>query len=129
MNQITSMFMESNKRMKEIMTGHFRLEQVSAAQREFEGQIKLLNAIVSAFGIASKNKRALTGLEQMNIMSSTEAVNLLLGSVEDEHVKCENTGKLMTRNECLDYSGHHHDDCGGCEVGKATKEILLPADN
>jgi hypothetical protein len=128
MNQITSMFLESNRRMKEIMGGTFLLEQVSAAQREFEGQIKLLNAIVSAFGIASKNKRALTGLENMNIMSTTEAVNLLIGSVEDENIKCEITGKLMTRNECLDYSGHHHDDCGGCEIGKATKEILLPAE-
>ena len=129
MNQITSMFLESNKRMKEIMTGQFRLEQVSAAQREFEGQIKLLNAVVSAFGIASKNKRALVGLERMNIMSSTEAVNLLIGSIEDEHVKCEITGKLMTRNECLDYSGHHHDECSGCEIGAATKKILLPAED
>lgn len=105
------------------------MDQVSAAQREFEGQIKLLNAIVSAFGIASKNKRALVGLERMNIMSTTEAVNLLIGSVEEEKIKCEITGKLMARNECLDYSGHHHDDCGGCEIGIATKAILLPADN
>ena len=128
MNQITSMFLESNKRMKKIMEGNFPSEQISTAQREFEGQIKLLTTIISAFGIASKNKRALSGLERMNIMSTTEAVNLLIGSVEEENIKCEITGKLMTRSECLDYSGHYHDDCNGCEIGKATKEILLPAE-
>ena len=56
MNQIAQMFMESNTRMKQIMKGDFQLDKISAAQREFEGQIKLINAVVSAFGISSKNK-------------------------------------------------------------------------
>ena len=61
MNQITQMFQESNARMKSIMKGSFKLDEIAAAQREFEGQIKLINAVVSAFGIASKKKRALVG--------------------------------------------------------------------
>lgn len=126
MNQITSMFMESNARMKKIMKGTFNLQEVSAAQREFEGQIKLLNAVVSAFGIASKNKRVLSGLEKMNLMDDSTAVDLLLGAPDDDKVKCPEVDNLITRAECLDFSGSHHDICVGCETGKITKNILIP---
>lgn len=126
MNQITQMFMESNARMKKIMKGEFKLDEVSAAQREFEGQIKLINAVVSAFGIASKNKRALSGLEKMNLMDDSTAIDLLLGDPEVDKVKCPEHDHLITRAECLDYSGSHHDECSGCEIGKATKDKLCP---
>lgn len=102
------------------------MEQIASAQREFEGQIKLINAVVSAFGIASKNKRALVGLERMNLMDDTTAVDLMLGDPESDKVKCPYHEKLITRQECLDYSGDHADDCSGCETGRATKEKLLP---
>ena len=118
--------MESNARMKQIMSGAFKLEQVSTAQREFEGQIKLINAVVSAFGIASKNKRAMTGLERMNLMDETTAIDLMLGDPEADKVKCPEHDNLITRSECLDYSGHHFDECSGCDIGKATKDRLLP---
>ena len=124
MNQITQMFMESNNRMKKIMKGGFRLDEMSAAQREFEGQIKLINSVVSAFGIASKNKRALVGLKNMNLMEDDTAVDLLLGDPEVDKVKCPELGKLITRAECLDYSGDHHEECSGCEIGATTKERL-----
>jgi hypothetical protein len=126
MNQITQMFQESNTRMKQIMKGTFKLEEVLAAQREFEGQIKLINAVVSAFGIASKNKRAMTGLERMNLMDETTAIDLMLGDPEVDKVKCPEHGDLITRAECLDYSGSHSDECSGCEIGIATKDKLIP---
>jgi hypothetical protein len=126
MNQITQMFQESNTRMKQIMKGEFKLEQVSSAQREFEGQIKLINAVVSAFGIASKNKRAMTGLERMNLMDETTAIDLMLGDPEVDKVKCPEHDDLITRSECLDYSGSHSDECSGCEIGIATKDKLIP---
>jgi hypothetical protein len=126
MNQTTRMFMESNKRMNEIMKGAFKLDQVSAAQREFEGQIKLINAVVSAFGIASKNKRAMAGLERMNLMDETTAIDLMLGDPEVDKVKCPERDDLITRAECLDFSGIHYDLCSGCEIGRATRDKLLP---
>ena len=126
MNQVTSMFMESNKRMRDIMKGEFKQDQVLAAQREFEGQIKLINTIVLAYGIASKNKRALTGLEKMNIMDDSTAVDLLLGDKEEDKVRCVLEDKLIARGECVDYSGSHLDDCRGCETGEESKRLLLP---
>lgn len=120
------MFMESNGRMKKILKGGFRLEEIAAAQREFEGQIKLINAVVSAFGIASKNKRALVGLKNMNLMDEDTAIDLLLGDPESDKVKCPEHDNLISRAECLDYSGSHHEQCSGCEIGKATKDKLCP---
>lgn len=107
------------------MRGDFRLDQVSSAQREFEGQIKLINAVVNAYGISSKNKRALVGLERMNLMDSTTAIDLMLGDPAIDKVKCPYHDNLITREECLDYSGTHVDDCSGCEIGTATKDLLL----
>ena len=129
MNQITQMFKESNERMKKLMAGTpVNMDVVAAAQREFEGQIKLINAVVSAYGIASKNKRALTGLERMNIMDDTTAIDLMLGDPETDKVKCPEHDDLITRAECLDYAGEakNIDFCSQCDIGKATKKILLP---
>jgi len=124
------MFMESNKRMTKILQGNFKQSDIAAAQREFEGQIKLINAVVSAYGIASKNKRALAGLERMNIMDDTTAIDMLLGDPEIDKVKCPVKEDLISRQECLDYSGEtsHQSDCAGCEVGIKTKRKLISGD-
>ena len=127
MNQITQMFKESNERMKKLMEGKgtLNLDVIASAQREFEGQIKLINAVVSAYGISSKNNRTLKGLERMNLMDDTTAIDLMLGDPEADKVKCPEKETLITRQECLDYSGSHS-DCAGCEIGRATKRMLLP---
>ncbi len=118
--------MESNGRMKQIMKGGYKVDQITSAQREFEGQIKLINTVVQAFAIQSKNKRAISGLERMNIMDENTAIDLMLGDPEIDKVKCPEHDNLITRAECLDYSGSHFDDCRGCEIGAATKKRLLP---
>lgn len=125
MNQVTLMFMQSNERMKQIIKGETKLDIIAAAQREFEGQIKLLNSIISIYGIASKNKRAISGFKQMNILDDTAAIDLELGDVENEKVKCKWKDRLITRQECLDFSGSNPDDCKGCEVGMETRDLLL----
>jgi len=126
MNQITKMFMESNNRMKKIMKGGFMHEEIAAAQREFEGQIKLINAVISAFGIASKNKRALSGLRNMNLMDDETAIDLLLGDPEMDKIKCPEHDNLISRAECLDYSGSNYEQCSGCDIGAETKARLCP---
>jgi len=127
MNQIVQMFKDSNRRMNNIMKGEFRLDEVSAAQREFEGQIKLVNAVVNAYAISSKNKRALKGLERMNLMDDTTAIDLGLGDPAVDLVKCPYHDKLITRSECLDYSGSsdNYENCSGCEIGRETKKMVL----
>ena len=50
---------------------------------------------------------------------------------EKKKVKCPVHGNLITRGECLDYSGmaDNMDFCAKCEIGMATKNKLLPAEN
>jgi len=125
------MFQESNLRMKRLMNALESgmkpdMETVAAAQREFEGQIKTINATVSMYAVMSKNKRAIAGLDKMNIMDDTTAIDLMLGDPETDKVKCPLRDDLITRADCLDYSGSHGDDCRGCEIGRATKAKLLP---
>lgn len=81
MNQITRMFKESNERMEQILDSNrtISLAELSTAQREFEGQIKLVNAVVSAFAVASKNNRAKSNLVKMNILDEDEFKRLITG--------------------------------------------------
>ncbi len=128
--QIIEMFKQSNNRMNKIMRGgaDFKLNEIQAAQREFEGQIKLVNSIVAAYGIMSKNARAVNGLKRMNILDGSTAIDLGLGDPETDKVKCPyKNGDLITRAECLEYSDIAKDnfECKGCEIGKETKENLV----
>lgn len=65
-------------------------------------------------------------LENKNMFDEATAIDLGLGDPEVDKVKCPERDDLITRAECLDYSGSHMDDCSGCEIGKATKAKLLP---
>ena len=126
MNQIVHMFQESNRRMKRISCGTYPLELVAAEQREFEGQIKLINTIIQAHAVIAKSKRAEAALRKMNIMDEENAVDLGLNDPETEKVKCPSQNKVIHRADCLDYSGSHYDECSGCEIGVTTKAMLLP---
>jgi len=131
MNQIVTLFQESNARMKRLMKSiegvkKPDMEVIAACQRECEIQVKTLNSIASFYGIASKNKRTMQGLERMNIMDDQIAIDMGLGDPEIDKVKCPLQENLITRSECLDYSGHHYEECSGCEIGKATKDKLIP---
>ncbi len=109
------------------MKADFQLDQITSAQREFEGQIKLVNAVVSAYGIMAKNKRAEKGLDRMNVLDATTTIDLMLGDPEVDKVKCPIQDKLIIRADCLDYSGkaENMDHCKGCEIGIATKKKLI----
>lgn len=127
MNQLVQMFEDSNSRMKSIMkqTKKYSPEELSQAQREFEAQIKLLNAVISAHGIASKNKRAMVSMERMNLMDESTAIDFLECGREEDKVKCPNLHNPITRAECLDRSGSstHYEECLKCDIGKASRRL------
>lgn len=126
MNQITAMFKESNSRMKKIMSGEYNGDQIMAAQREFEGQIKLANAVIQAYAVAAKNRRALAGLEKMNIMDEHTAIDLGLGDVEVDRIKCPEKG-IMMRQDCLDFSSRpeNYENCKECEHFATTRRLIV----
>lgn len=130
MNQIVQLFMDSNARMSRLMRSLEGVKKpdmavIAAAQREAEAQLKGINVVATLFAVASKNRRAMTGLERIGVMDETTAIDFLQGDPEVDKVKCPEHDDLITRSECLDYSGNHHEECAGCEIGTATKARLL----
>jgi hypothetical protein len=107
------------------------MDVIAHAQNECEKQIKLLNVVASYYAVQSKNKRTMKGLEMMQIMDDTVAVDIGLESAEVDKIKCPYHDKLITRAECLDFSGtaDNFEKCQGCETGKDTKAKLLPPQN
>lgn len=109
------------------MRGKYSQEQIAAAQREFEGQIKLANVVIQAYAVASKNARTLKGLENMNLMDGSTAVNLGLGPAELDCVKCPlKEGAIITRSECMDLNGtkENYTYCRTCENKGITAKML-----
>ena len=102
------------------------IDAINGIQKGFEIAIKGMNIAMTALSVESKNRRAMATLERMNIMDTSTAIDLMLGDPNEDKVKCPLQDDLITRADCLDYSGSHGDDCRGCEIGRATKAKLLP---
>lgn len=122
MNQVIQMFNESNKRLNMIMRGNYDRSQLEDAYREFNGQVKLLNAVVQAFAVSSKNKRAMKSFESMNLMDDNTAISL--GLPGDDMIKCPDKNRLIKREDCLDYSGSN-EECQECEHFKTSRKLML----
>jgi hypothetical protein len=86
---------------------------------------KLLNQQIQTAMLFESQKKVYNTLERKGIVDATAHLDIG-GDPEVDKVKCPCHNNLITRAECLDYSGSHHDDCAGCEIGKATKDKLLP---
>ena len=126
MDQLTKILTESNKRARDVQKGKYDRESIDLLQKEAKIQLGAVNSAISAYAIAWKNKRAIAGLNRMNLMDTNSAVDLVLGDPADDKLKCIAKGdELITRSECLDYSGSHTEDCRGCEQNAITKKILL----
>lgn len=74
----------------------------------------------------SGGKSALRKWNRQNLISETQAIDMEFEALDEEKIKCLNTGKIMLRAECLEYSGAHYDECSKCEVGTDCKKLLLP---
>jgi len=129
MNQSTKEWMESNEIMKRLFKAIEGVQKpdmdvVAAIQRQMEINIKRVHAHVAMFNTAEKNSKAKSRWERMNLQDDT-AIDLMLGDPEVDKIKCPEHDNLITRSECLDYSGSHYEECNGCEIGVATKNKLL----
>ncbi len=119
------MFEESNARLKKIMKGDYSRDQVADAYREFAGQTKLLAVLATIHAVESKNRRVIARLAGKNLMDEHTAINLGLPVGEGYVVCAQQDGRTVTKEECLDYSGSHVDECRGCEAGRAVRSALI----
>jgi len=103
-----------------------RFKNKLSAYSQTEKRAKLM---LMSFALAAKFKNApLNRVFKANLLGDGTAIEVDTQSVEDEKVKCPGLDfKLIARQECLDWSGENKfEDCKGCEIGLATKNLLLP---
>jgi len=94
-----------------------------AIYSQIEKRAKLL---LQAYTSGAKVKQGLMReLVESNHVGEGEAIDIREENAENDKVRCYEQDAIITRQECLDYSGTHS-DCAGCEIGIATKRKLLP---
>jgi len=86
---------------------------------------KLLSGEIQSAMLYENQKKVYNILERKGIVDATAHLDIG-GDVEADKVKCPEHEHLITRAECLDYSGSHYEQCSGCEIGKVTKDKLCP---
>lgn len=129
MNQMTQILKESNRRMRLLINHKITLDDAQAQRAEGELQLKVVNAAIAAFGVDSKNRRTertIAGMDKMNLLDEHTAVDLGLGDMEVDKIKCPERG-IIIRQECLDFSGEkkNYDVCKECEHYEITRKELL----
>ncbi len=124
MNLVVQKLTEINEAITKFQKKEMTVEEVQAFVSLTNAAHKWANLALQAFAVESKNRRVMKSLEKMNIMDGDTAVEI--GAVGDGKVKCPvQDNILVTREECLDFSGGHNDECRGCETGKVAKELLI----
>ena len=71
------------------------------------------------------NNTPVNKLIEQNLIGNRIALNLKVEERGLETIRCTYNEKIITRDDCLDYSGSHMDQCAGCHHNKATKQALI----
>ncbi len=107
-------------------SGKITIEVLNAELAIYARAEQQMKMMLQGMSMVAKHGKVLKGqLERSNLLSDN-AIDTNVDD-EDEKVKCENSGKIIPRQECLDTSGAGDNCCGGCETGRITKNILCGA--
>ena len=123
MNLVVQKLTEINEALDKFKRKEMTVDEVQAFVSLTNAAHKWANMALQAYAIESKNKRVMKSLNKMNIMDEDTAIEI--GAIGDGKVKCPVQETLITREECLDYSGSHNGDCSGCDIGIVAKELLI----
>ena len=114
---------------RDYRAGKFTEHQVNTEIAIYSQTEKRAKLLLQAHTSGAKIKSGLLNeIFKTNLIGNGEAIDTGNEDPEVDKVKCPEHDDLITRSECLDYSGDpkHHDECDGCEIGKATKNKLIP---
>lgn len=125
MDVLTRNVTEINRAFKKFNfgQGNIKAEDVTAGVALLKEAHASIRTAMQIEAMAKRGHKIIETLDQKNFYCSTTAAEIG-GDPETDKVKCPEHDHLITRAECLDYSGSHHDECSGCEIGKATKDKL-----
>lgn len=124
------LFQKQLKRMEELdeqlVSGKGNVELIQARLAVSCQAEKWAKLAIAGYALEARyGKRTLKKLVQMNLLGDGEAIDID-ADLETEKIKCpEKDYKLITRAECLDYSGSHNKECNGCDHKVITQNLLL----
>ena len=118
---------ELRKMSKDLSNGKIDIQTVNAQIGIFSQVEKRIKLSIQALAMEAKFKGKVSrDLKALNLLGDKEAIDTGT-SREVEMIKCPNTDKLISRAECLDFSGSHSDMCVDCEHKSITQNRLLGA--
>src|SRR4030042_3308854 len=125
MNLVIKKLSEINDAIDKLRMKKMKVEEVHAFVALVNAAHKWANFALEAYAVESKNRRVLKDLHKMNILDGDTAIQIGVCPANDA-IKCSGKeGKIITREECLDYSGTHVDDCRSCEQFPISRRVLL----
>jgi len=111
--------------MKALRNGTTKPETIALEQKEFVAQIKFLNALIQAYAVDSKNRRMLKDFKRMQLIGDDTVIDMGFGDPSEDKILCPLRDMVISRADCLDWSGSHVNECTGCEHFNKSRRLLL----
>ena len=128
MGLLTQEIKEIRQMIKLYDAGKLTTQQVTDKMKMFK-EIRARAQLILSATIACSNPRQIENrLHSLNVISRGEAVQEK-SDIEIEYLKCpDQNDKLITRSECLTYSGDskNYETCKSCNNYKITRDLLCP---
>jgi len=115
---------EITDQRKRHLAGKLKSEDALIQLGYFSQSEKRTKQMLSALSIGAKHGKVLMNQIMRTNIISDSAIDCRVIDDEEDTIKCEHTLDIMTRQECLDFSGEDGTCCNGCETGLINKRIL-----
>ena len=112
----------------QILEGKIPPERVQGVMAGYSQIEKRIKHMIQAVTICAKYGRSATNrIISTNLIGDHAAVTAILSDPEKEQLMCPaQDNKLISRSECLDYSGKHNDICAkDCKHFGITRRLLI----
>ena len=124
MGVIETEYMEIRQITKDILSGKLDKETAALALKAYSESGKRVDQYLKVVALTINHGKSARQIITKNIISDGVAIDLSTPEIE-EKIKCPEQGdKLITRGECLDYSGDecNIDNCQKCEQFSVTRK-------
>ena len=120
---------EIRNALQKFTAGKLTENQFAAAMAVYSQTEKRAKLIIQAVVADAKipRKKILPRLIAKNLMGDESAIDYVIDEIGEEKVICiEKNNVLITREDCLTYSGQNMSACNDCDHFNITRRILLP---
>lgn len=120
---------EMRTALKQFAAGKMTENQFAAAMAVYNQTEKRAKLIIQAIVADARTprKKIISRLIAKNLMGDESAIDYVADEIGQEKVICiEQQNNLITREDCLTYSGQNMSECSDCDHFNITRRLLLP---